>query len=183
MRFQPREIRLKDGRTCLLRPVTPEDAPEMIAFLRQVAGETDFLLRCPDEVTFTLEQEQEILGRILEDPASAMMVAVVDGNVAGNASIGGNASKRKVRHRCSLGIALKREFWRLGIGTALIQYLTELARQIGYRQMDLEVVADNERAQALYTRSGFVESGRRHNGMLFDDGTYHDEILMYKPLD
>ena len=34
----------------------------------------------------------------------------------------------------------------------------------------------------LYKKCGFIESGRRHNGLRFDDGTYHDEILMYKDL-
>ena len=111
-----------------------------------------------------------------------MMAAVVDGKVAGNCSIGGIGNKRKILHRCSLAIALYKKYWGLGIGTAMINYLTELAAQIGYRQIDLEVVAENEQAQALYRKCGFVESGRRHNALKFDDGTSHDEILMYKLL-
>ena len=39
-----------------------------------------------------------------------------------------------------------------------------------------------EQAQALYRKCGFVEAGRRHNALKFDDGTSHDEILMYKLL-
>jgi RimJ/RimL family protein N-acetyltransferase len=81
-----------------------------------------------------------------------------------------------------MAIALYEEYWGLGIGTAMIGYMTELAREIGWHQMDLEVVAENEQAQALYKKCGFIESGRRHNALLFDDGTYHDEILMYKDL-
>ena len=111
-----------------------------------------------------------------------MMAAVVDGKVAGNCSVSGIGNKRKILHRCSLAIALYREYWGLGIGTAMIGYLTELAKQIGFRQIDLEVVAENEQAQALYRKCGFVESGRRHNALRFDDGTSHDEILMYKEL-
>jgi RimJ/RimL family protein N-acetyltransferase len=48
--------------------------------------------------------------------------------------------------------------------------------------MDLEVIDGNEQAQALYRKCGFVESGRRHHAVKFDDGSYHDEILMYKSL-
>ena len=64
----------------------------------------------------------------------------------------------------------------------MIGYLAELAKQMGYEQMDLEVVDGNAQAQALYRKCGFIESGRRHNALKFDDGTYHDEILMYREL-
>ena len=113
---------------------------------------------------------------------SAMLVAVVDGKVAGNSAINSIGTKRKICHRCSLAIALYKEYWNLGIGTAMIGYLTELAKQIGYRQIDLEVVAENTQAQALYRKCGFTESGRRINALRFDDGSFHDEILMYKSL-
>ena len=111
-----------------------------------------------------------------------MIAAVVDGKLAGNCSVYGAGAKRKVRHRCMMGIALCEEYWGQGIGTAMIGYLTELAKQIGYELMELIVVADNERARALYQKCGFIESGRRYHGMKFDDGSYHDEIFMYKEL-
>ena len=119
---------------------------------------------------------------LLDNPGHAMIAAVVGGKVAGNCSINGIGNKRKIRHRCSMAIALYREYCGLGIGTAMIGYLTELAKQIGYTQIDLEVVAENEQAQALYRKCGFIESGRRANALRFDDGSLHDEILMYKPL-
>ena len=175
-------ITLKDGRTCVLRPTSPEYAEQMIEYMKKTAGETPFLLRYPDEVNYTVEGERELLGRILEDPGQAMMMALVDGQVAGNCSISGHGPKRKVLHRCSMAIALYEEYWGLGIGSAMIGYLAELARQIGFEQMDLEVVADNTRAQALYRKCGFVETGRRLRALKFDDGTYHDELLMTRLL-
>ena len=182
MRFEEKEIVLKDGRKCILKPNSPEYAEDMIEYLTKTSGETEFLLRYPDEVNYTLESEKEILQRLLDDPYVIMMAAIVDGKVAGNGSVSGIGDKRKIRHRCSMAIALYEEYWGLGIGTAMIGYMTELAREIGWHQMDLEVVAENEQAQALYKKCGFIESGRRHNALLFDDGTYHDEILMYKDL-
>lgn len=182
MRFPEKEIRLKDGRTCTLRPTAPDLAEQMLEYLKETSAETPWLLRNADEVTYTLEDEKGILSRILDDPSCAMMVAIVDGKVAGNCAINSIGDKRKIRHRCSMGVALYKEYWNLGIGTAMIGYLTELARQIGYGQMDLEVVAENTQAQALYRKCGFTESGRRHHALKFDDGSFHDEILMYKEL-
>ena len=182
MRFLEKVIPLKDGRTCILKPTGPELAAEMIEYMKRTAGETPYLLRYPDEISYTLEKEQEILSGLLDDPGSVMMAALVDGQVAGNCSFSGLGTKRKIRHRCSMAITLYQAYWNLGIGTAMIEYLAELAGQIGYEQMDLEVVADNTRAQALYRKCGFIESGRRHHALKFDDGSYHDEILMYKSL-
>ncbi len=182
MRFEPRQIILKDGRTCILKPTAPEYAEEMIEYMKTTAGETPYLVRYPDEIDFTPEQEREILGRLLEDPNSIMMMAFVDGKTAGNGSVSGIGTRRKIRHRCSLAIALCREFWGLGIGSAMIGYMTELAAQVGWTQLELEVVEENARARALYQKCGFTESGRRHGAFLFDDGTAHDLILMYRSL-
>lgn len=182
MRFEARKITLKDGRTLSLEPNSPQYAEEMIEYMKKTSAETDFLLRCPDEVNFTLEGEKDILGRLLDDPGTVMMAAVVDGKVAGNLSISGIGDKRKILHRSNMAIALYKEYWGLGIGSAMISYATELAGQMGFKQIDLEVVAENTRAQALYKKCGFIETGRRHNALKFDDGSYHDEILMYKDL-
>ena len=81
MKFPERKIIMKDGRTCVLRPNGPDLAAEMIEYMKLTAGETEYLLRYPDEVHFTLEKEQEILSWIMEDPGHVMMAALVDGKV------------------------------------------------------------------------------------------------------
>lgn len=60
--------------------------------------------------------------------------------------------------------------------------MTELAGKMGYEQIELGVIDGNERAKALYEKSGFVETGRYKNAMKYDDGTYRDEIMMWKKL-
>lgn len=182
MKFQPRTLTLKDGRTGILCPTYPEYAEQMIEYLKITAEETPFLLRYPDEVNYTLEGEREILGNLLENETSVMMMALVDGKVAGNCSINGKGNKRRVLHRCGLAIALKKEYWNLGIGTAMMEYLEELAKQIGYEQIELEVVDGNHTAKYLYEKCGFVETGRNVRALKYDDGTYRDEFIMIKEL-
>ncbi|MBO4680975.1 MAG: GNAT family N-acetyltransferase [Clostridiales bacterium] len=182
MRFAEKEIVLKDGRTCVLKPNSPEYAEQMIKYLKETSGETEFLLRNPDEVKFTLEEEQNLLAGFLDNPGIIMMAAVVDGKVAGNMSIAGIGPQRRLAHRCSLAIALYKEFWGLGIGTSMIGYGSELAAKAGWKQMDLEVLAGNDQAYKLYKKCGFIETGVRHNALRYDDGTCRDEILMYKEL-
>ncbi|MFO7322644.1 MAG: GNAT family N-acetyltransferase [Chloroflexota bacterium] len=49
-----------------------------------------------------------------------------------------------------------------GIGTAIIQYLTQLAHQWGAREVELGVALDNQRALALYRRLGFRDQRQAH---------------------
>ena len=182
MIFPEKEIVLKDGRKCVLRPAVPDDAEALIEYMKVTAGQTHFLMRYPDEVKFTVEKEKELLSGILEDNRSVMMAAAINGRLAGICSFGGAGNKRKLLHRCDMAIALYREFHRLGIGAAMIGYMTELARQAGFEQMDLEVYEDNAPGIALYRKCGFTETGRRHNAVKLDDGSYRDYIIMYKPL-
>ena len=58
----------------------------------------------------------------------------------------------------------------------------ELARQIGYEQIELEVVDGNDTAKRLYEKCGFVETGKHVRALKYDDGTYRDEYIMIKVL-
>ena len=49
MRFAEREIVLKDGRKCVLKPTSPEYSQELIDYMKKTPEETPFLLRYPDE--------------------------------------------------------------------------------------------------------------------------------------
>ena len=51
MELPEKRILLKDGREAVIRSAQPGDAAEMAAFMKTTAGETDFLLRYPEECT------------------------------------------------------------------------------------------------------------------------------------
>lgn len=56
MIYAETEIQLKNGCTAVVRNARPENAKQMIEYLRTVSGESPFLLREPDEVNFTVEK-------------------------------------------------------------------------------------------------------------------------------
>ena len=97
MIFERKMIHLKDGRTCVLRPVEAEDSKAMIECLRIVSSETPFLLRNEDEVTMTIEAEEQFLKAKSEDPHEIMMAAEVDGELSGNCAIMSVGSLPSVR--------------------------------------------------------------------------------------
>ena len=180
MIFKPKTITLKDGRTCILRPAETKDAQGMLDYLRISSGETPFLLRNPDEVTFTVEGEESFLENKRNTPRELMMVADVDGALAGNCGIITNGDLRRVYHRCGFGIALLKDYWHLGIASSMMTYAFELAKEMGYEQVELEVVEGNERAKALYEHLGFQETGKHLHALKYDDGNYRDEYTMVK---
>ena len=78
MQFDARTIPLRDGRVCTLRPACPDDAAALIEYMTRTAGETEFILRYPDEISYTEAQERELLENILKDPGHAMMIGIVE---------------------------------------------------------------------------------------------------------
>ena len=182
MRYEAREVQTKDGRTLILRSPEITDAAAMIACLKQVTGETEYLLRLPEEVTYTVEQEQELICRWLESDRS-MMIAVCDPDgkqVFGTAAVNPIGDKARNRHRGSIGISLYRELWGQGLGTMLMEEIVEASRRMGYAQVELGVYADNERAIHLYEKQGFETVGRMPRAFRLRDGSFRDELMMVR---
>ena len=134
---------LKDGRTCIIRNGTRQDAQGVWDNFVLTHGETEYLTTYPEEVTFTLEQEEAYLKQKEESDRDAALLAEVDGKVVGTAGVDSLNAAEKTRHRAHFGISIAKAWWGLGIGRALTEACIECAREAGYLQLELEVVADN----------------------------------------
>ena len=66
----------------------------------------------------------------------------------------------------------------MGIGRVLMEASIDCARQAGYTQLELEVVADNERAVSLYRCAGFEEYGRNPRGYRSTSVGYQELVYM-----
>lgn len=183
MIIEQRQVMLKNGQGCVLRSPKAEDAEELVKFVRATSQETDFLLKCPEESDIPVEQEKFILQYFNEAAREVMILAEVEGKLAGNCNLSQAGKGRlKVRHRCACGVTLYREYWGLGLGSALMELLEEKAADMGYEQMELEVVSKNERAIGLYRKMGFMKTGEIPNAMKFKDGKYVGVDIMIKNL-
>ena len=177
-----RKLILKDGRECCLRNGTKEDGGAVLENFRLVHEQTVFLLSYPEELSMTPEQEGEFLEKAAESENSAELLAEVEGRIAGLAGLHAVGERKKLRHRAELGISLDRSFWGLGIGRALLDACIECAENAGYRQLELSVVSNNERAIELYRKAGFVEYGRNPKGFLMRTGEFQELVLMRREL-
>ena len=86
--------------------------------------------------------------------------------------------RRKVAHRARFGISVLKEQWGMGIGRVLMDASIDCARQAGYTQLELDVVADNEGAMSLYRRAGFKEYGRNPRGYRSASAGYQELVYM-----
>ena len=176
-------IILKDGRSCVLRNGTAADAQEVLDNFIRNHGQTDFLTTYPDEVTFTVEQEGKYLQTKADSPNEAELVAEVDGRIVGQAGIEAIGRADKVKHRADFGISIDQEYWGLGMGRALTRACIRLAKQAGYRQLELQAVADNAHALALYESEGFAEYGRNPRGFRSRFTGWQALVYMRRELD
>ena len=184
MKITPFEFRLKDGRTACVRSPQAADVPAMLAFLRRMTGETDFVLTCPEECgKYTPEGETQLFERINAADNEAMPVCFVDGKLAGNCHVAWSHGI-KTRHKAVVAIGLLREFWGLGIGTRLMEDLIRIAQENEQiLQIELEFIEGNARARALYEKLGFRITGMKPDAVRLKDGTLLNLYAMMKKIE
>ena len=181
MIIQDIEYTLKDGRKALIRSPREEDIPGMLDYLYVSSGETEFILRYPEECgRYTAEDEKALFERVNASDNEAMLVCLVEGKVAGNCQVVWK-NNIKTRHRAAVAIALLKEYWNQGIGTRMFQELIRIAESNGnILQMELEFIEGNTRARALYEKMGFRITGVKPNAIRLKDGTLLNEYSMIR---
>lgn len=181
MQFAEKTELLKDGRQATVRSVLPSDAEAMLAFLKDTAGETDYLLRYPEECTEDVAGETRFLEAFCQSPNSAMLLCMVDGVPAGNVALQGN-TRQKIRHRGSLALAVRKDYWGLGIATMLMETAISLAADCGMVYLELDHMDKNQRAGNLYRRLGFQEMARIPDAYRLRSGESVAAVMLRKIL-
>ena len=110
--------------------------------------------------------------------ADYLLLAFVDGAIAGHAGLHPWGRSPRRAHVRMLGMAVQSRYQGQGVGTALMQALVDLADQwLPVTRLELTVFTDNERAISLYRKFGFVMEGT-HKGYALRDGKYADVYAM-----
>lgn len=163
-----------------IRWVRLSDAPQLVAFKKAVTSESPFLLTYPDEVEDVFEARR-FISIYLTDDRRIFLVAEYQGEIVGMITLAGS-SRRKILHKAELGISVRKPYWGKGIGSALISEALRIAKQKGFKKIQLEVMEHNERAIRLYKKFGFEVEGRKKKAICMD-GQYFDLLVMGKWLE
>ena len=89
-----------------------------------------------------------------------LIVAEVDGEVAGYGSFAGFRAFDGYRHTCEHSVYVDGRFRRRGLARALVVELEARARALGKHAMIAGIEAGNDASIALHADLGFVEVGR-----------------------
>jgi RimJ/RimL family protein N-acetyltransferase len=160
-----------------IEEVRVDDAAPLLDFIVAATGETPFLRFFPDEINMSVGQEQDFIRKFILHENSRMLVARIEGKIAGTASIEGSPL-RKFSHRGELGIAVLRDYWGRGLGRRLMHELLQWAMASpGLTKINLHVNIENEAAIQLYLACGFKIEGRLSRDFHYDD-RYIDTLIM-----
>lgn len=180
---EKKEFKLKDGRTAVIRSPREEDVGGVLDYLYATACETEFVIRYPEECgAYTEEGEKRFFERANSADNEAMLVCLVDGDIAATCQVSWS-NFIKLRHRASVAIAIRREYWGLGMGTELMRELIGIAeRNPNITRIELDFIEGNSRARALYEKFGFSISGVKPEAVRLKDGTLLNEYSMVRPV-
>lgn len=175
-------VTLKNNLQFTLRHAKPEDAEALLAYLERVSGESENITFGPGEFGMSVEEEHAFLQRNAESPTSLYLIAEVAGEIAATLSFS-TGKRPRLQHAGEFGTTVLRKYWNLGIGSQMLAYLIEWAKQTGtIRKINLRVRVDNLPAIHLYEKYGFVREGH-HTRELFLHGQFIDVYSMGLQLD
>jgi RimJ/RimL family protein N-acetyltransferase len=175
-----RHFAAKDRCKVILRTPRWEDLDDFLELINSLVEEGAEILR---NEKVSREEEIDFLSRVLsrlEKDEVFYLVAEVGGKVVAVSEISRKTGYEG--HVGVIGIAIKKGFRELGLGTEMMTILIEHAQTIGLKVITLTAFATNKRAIHVYEKVGFMQTGtvpKRH----FKDGKYIDEIIMTKLLE
>lgn len=151
-----------------IRSATADDLPALFAYLGEQLAENGrdgplFQPMAPTLDGVPLAMRERFAAGIaasVGQPGWRQVWIALDetGAVAGHIDLRGRPEPAS-SHRALLGMGVRHDLRRAGLGTRLVQEALAWARASGFAWVDLEVLAQNHKARALYARTGFHLTG------------------------
>src|SRR3990172_8891811 len=164
-----------------VRPATPSDARKVVDYLRAILQDRQSSIADQDEMILDVMTGREHLRRILENPLSCVYVAETENEIVGFLTCE-CGRRRKIRHTAEIGMSVRDDYRRQGVGSALLEVVETWARETGrIRKITLNVFETNVSALRLYEKYGFEVEGvlKEHINL---DGEYLNLVLMAKEI-
>jgi ribosomal protein S18 acetylase RimI-like enzyme len=134
----------------------------------------------PHEFNLTVDEVETRIARRIGSQGLYLVARLPKGRVAGlvTATVGG---LERMQHAAKLEVLVDANCRGQGIGRALMEACCAWAdAEPSIEKLSLSVFADNEPAIGLYQSLGFLEEGRRLREYRMSDGSYRDDVLMYR---
>jgi acetate---CoA ligase (ADP-forming) len=158
------DVALRDGSTIHIRPVTAEDEPAMLAFLRGLdPGSRMFRF-------FSGGTDLEAAARLMLDVDYAQRYGLVAVRGASDEVVAHGNYFGVAPGQAEIAFAIAPGLQGLGLGTLLLAHLAEVAQDNGISVFTAEVMPENHRMIEVFRESGFPAE------MSSRPGTIHVEL-------
>jgi RimJ/RimL family protein N-acetyltransferase len=167
------EFTAKNGKKVVFRPEQSTDMEMLWEMFSTLSKESASNLLPP----FTRELIEGWTSNINYDEVLAIVVVTEDGKrIIGSTTLRFNP-REAIRHKAEFGITVHDDYQNMGIGTALLNHMIDVARMKKLHKVWLHVSTANDRAIQLYKKAGFVVEGKLCKES-FVNGEYRDEYRM-----
>jgi len=169
----PKEIKLKDGTPCQLRPLQKDDEKSFHEFFLAVpSAERMFIKHRVTEPLLIREWCRNIdLGRNLP------LLAFLSNRIAGVATLHQQLGGWK-RHIGRVSVLVLPQFRGRGLARALVAEIVSVARNLGLEKVEAEFIGDQEAAVKMFALLGFSNLVRLEGYVKDMQAVTHDYILM-----
>lgn len=138
-----------------LQFITP-DSPELLAATRQIF--TEYATQLGIDLCFqNFDGELAGLPGEYSEPRGALLLALVDGEVAGCCGLRALDSVDYPNAAEMKRLYVRKAFRRFGLGRKLVEAMLDTARMADYHSVLLDTLDDMESARTLYAELGFED--------------------------
>jgi len=124
---------LKNESVIILQELDEQDAEEVLNYLNKVGGETDFLTFGKEGISYTVDQEKIILRNMKESERNHMIGGYINNKLVTIGSIT-SSSKKRLRHKADIGISVLKDYWNIGVGSQMMEYLISLCKVNNFKK-------------------------------------------------
>ena len=170
---------LTSGEKITIRNPKPEDAFHIIAFLQLILADGNGMVAVPGEVPTDIDEQRQSIDNFLQNERALLLAAFYDSLIIGYLDFRPQTRSR-LQHSGEFGISVSPKWRGKGLGKVLMKALLDWAQDSPVEKVCLRARADNPRARALYESFGFIEQGHFPQEIKLEDGSYVDDVSMYK---
>lgn len=169
----PKQIELKDGFQCALRPLESTDE---IAF-------HEFFLAVPTQERMFIKHrvtEPEVIHewcKNIDLGRNLPLLACLQGQIIGDATLHQQLGGWK-RHIGRVSVLVHPKFRGRGLAKTLVSEVIELARQVGLEKVEAEFIGEQEAAIKMFAMLGFSTLARLPHYVKDMQSITHDYVLM-----
>ena len=169
----PREMKLKDGSKCRLRPLRKDDEK----------GFHEFFMAVPERERMFIKHrviDPEVIRdwcRNIDLGRNLPLLAVMDGKIVGDATLHQQLGGWK-RHIGRVSVLVLPAYRGRGLAKALVSEIVSIARHVGLEKVEAEFIGDQEAAIKMFALLGFSNLARFDGYVKDMQASTHDYVLM-----